>query len=275
MDLLGILVTLICCISTAQSQNLTKEGLTSQEIEALGELRILQKDHLKDADDPEYYNTDTFLLRWLRAKKMDPVAADKMIRDMTQWRKDNSLGSILNETILTFKNPPYKIKGVDKEGRPILLMTPMGNDLRKFILSGKRERVLRCFIQMLERAFWVSRNGITKLKNGDPVTQYVAIMDVYGFSIQQHLCIQCPAVYLEMIQIYENYYPGSLKHLVFVNTMRIAIHAVEGIQPFMTEQTINAVKVFGPDKKEWTQYLQTIISKDQLPYRFGGTMPGV
>lgn len=43
------------------------------------------------------------------------------------------------------------------------------------------------------------------------------------------------------------------------------------IEPIFSPRARQILKVFGPDRKEWGQYLDREISRDQLRPEFGGT----
>ena len=44
------------------------------------------------------------------------------------------------------------------------------------------------------------------------------------------------------------------------------------MKPFMHQVTIDKVKIYGTDKKEWTAALLEDIDADQLPAYYGGTL---
>ncbi|XP_011307420.1 SEC14-like protein 2 [Fopius arisanus] len=66
------------------------------------------------------YHDDHFLLRWLRARKWDPVGAEKMLRDSLEWRRKWEVDSLddWDEPQVLKDHLPYGHSGFDKDGAP-------------------------------------------------------------------------------------------------------------------------------------------------------------
>ncbi|XP_076473337.1 SEC14-like protein 2 isoform X4 [Bombus vancouverensis nearcticus] len=90
-------------------------GLEDNQRFALMKFRRTVQDILKQP-----HHDDNFLLRWLRARKWDPVAAEKMLRESMEWRKQWEVDKltewdppqILNDYL------PHGLCGFDKDGAP-------------------------------------------------------------------------------------------------------------------------------------------------------------
>lgn len=65
--------------------------LSDEQIAALDQLRTNVDDILMPSHD------DYFLLRWLRARNFNVSQAESMLRENLQWRKQNSVDTILDD----------------------------------------------------------------------------------------------------------------------------------------------------------------------------------
>jgi len=61
-------------------------------------------------------------------------------------------------------------------------------DVRKVLLSGNRDKLVRYFDQMCESTFIRIRNIQAQ---GGNVTQWVHIVDLVSYNLRQHACINC------------------------------------------------------------------------------------
>jgi hypothetical protein len=239
---------------------------TMAEIKALEEFRP----QVINLIPLEYERTDAYLIQWLRARKLDVSKAVELVQTAVKWRKENNIDNIQNETILEINPVPYEIGGYDREGLPLVILTPTSVDFRGLLIQGVSiNTIYRYFIQVVERG--VATRRPTSLKFGKEITQGTIVIDFAGFNLRQHGCVSCIPVFRDLLIAFETYYPGVLKHIVCINVPRIALPILEILKPVLSESTLKALKIFGPDKVEWSKYLHSIIPPDQLPYRFGGT----
>jgi hypothetical protein len=246
----------------SRSKELT---FTPQEKQTLDKFRPLVKNIIVH----DFEKEDAYLIRWLRAHTYNLNAAANALREAQQWRKANRIDSIVNETILEFATPPYTLDGVDKKGRPVLAMSASKMDVRKLILAGKRDQLLRYLLQSGERAVVKAREGrnTTSAKDG----RFISIIDLHGFSTRQHGCLACIELYADWTRKNEKYYPGVLVHDLWINTPRIALPIIEILSPLMSEESLKTFRAFGTNREEWSAFLRKIIPADQLTYQFGGT----
>ncbi|KAB7498357.1 SEC14-like protein 2 [Armadillidium nasatum] len=75
---------------------------------------------------------------------------------------------------------------------------------------------------------------------------------------------------LQLLQAYEANYPEILKYAFVINAPKIFSAAFALIKPFMNENTIRKVKIFGT--RGWREVILNEVSPDQLPAHWGGTM---
>jgi len=106
---------------------------------------------------------------------------------------------------------------------------------------------------------------------GKEITQTVVLADLQGFNIRQHMCLACITIGIDLIRPFMDYYPGALKSATFINVPRIAMPLYDLVRPSFPPGILKTIRIFPPDRKQWSQYLMKIIAPDQLPFRFGGT----
>lgn len=60
----------------------------------------------------------------------------------------------------------------------------------------------------------------------------------------------------------------------FVLTAPITINVIfDALRPFLSPQTRDAIRIFGPNKNKWMPYMDQRISRDQRRPQYGGTKP--
>jgi hypothetical protein len=247
---------------------------TAKEKAALVKFREL----VKDVTYADYMKSDPYLIRWIRTKDFDLNEASKMLRTAIKWRKANKIDGILNETFIEFHSPPYYLDGIDYEGSQVLVLLPARVDMRRIVVSAKRPEAVRFFDQLMEKGEQTSLKLLGVIGNNSvPADQrpdlLTVVMDMQGYSLRQHACLQCLTTYVEWMTHMETYYPGYTKHFIIINAPRIAVPVVELLKPVMSRQTRNAFQVFTANKKEWGPVLKKIIPPDQVRANLGGTRP--
>jgi hypothetical protein len=263
------LVSICHAVEVGVSENGIEKSMinyTTEEIKALAEFRpqVIKLIPL------EYERTDAYLIHWLRARKLKVPAAVEMFQEAYKWRIHHKVDNILNETILELNPLPYVFGGYDREGSPLVILALTLLDIRGLLVRGTSfNTIYRYCVQVVERA--VTQRRSASLKFGKEITQATVVVDGAGFNLRQHGCASCIPLIRDLFIAFEKYYPGILKHIVLINVPRIALPIVELVKPFMSEGTLKAIKIFGPDKPKWTKYLHSIIAPDQLPFRFGGS----
>jgi len=70
----------------------------------------------------------------------------------------------------------------------VISWRPSQWDIRKLLLAGKREQLIRILDQMLE-------SGLVRIRNiqgqGGNVTQWIIILDLTNYNLRQHACVNC------------------------------------------------------------------------------------
>jgi hypothetical protein len=238
---------------------------TPQEKEGVEKLRKLAgKVH------PEYLNEDFMLLNFLRDSNLDVNAANTKLQKAVEWRKTNKIDTILDEKILP-ELYPWRVEGEDKLGRPIFYIAPARWDVRKVILAGQRDQVLRIWAQVVESAMQAVLK--TRKESGKDINEIISIMDLHGYNLRQHACLQCFTTYFEWTRMYENNYPQVLGAFYMINVPRIFTPLLELLKGIFSPHTQRVLKVFGPNQQQWKDELLKVIDEDNLLQIYGGKRP--
>lgn len=225
---------------------------------------------VQDVTQP--HHDDNFLLRWLRARKWDPVAAEKMLRNSMEWRKQWEVDK------LTKWDPPKILKdylphglcGFDKDGAPVIVVYFDALDLYGILHVVSRMDMIKMTIKCLEEYLMLCREQM--LKHGPLAGQVVVIFDMQGFNLRQYLWRPAGEVVITLIQMYEANYPEILKTCYIINAPKVFAFAFSVAKKFMNEYTLSKIQIFKADPSKWQAAIFSNISKDQVPAFFGGTL---
>ncbi|XP_021951362.1 SEC14-like protein 2 [Folsomia candida] len=227
------------------------------------------KESVKGRLPQEYMYEDIYLIRWLRAKDFRLKDAENMIMQNVAWRKENQMDNVLKEDWSDFrKEYKYWIDGVDKEGRPILIIDVGEWDLRKASVTGQAKRLGRYIDSIYEEINEKVRT--MRLVEGKNVTQYFHIFDMDGFNLAQQGCGTCIPLATRVVTTYETHYPGNQHKTVLVNTPGPFQTLLQILRPLMSQNTRDTQFIYGK-KEEGAEALLKDINADQLAVEFGGT----
>lgn len=241
--------------------------LTDQQMSALDELRTNVDDILRPSHD------DYFLLRWLRARNFNVAQAESMLRENLQWRKQNSVDTILEDfepTEVLKKYYPGGLVGHDKEGCPLWII-PFGyTDIKGLFYSVKKSDFIKHIIQQLE--FSQQDMSAQTESLGKVIEMHSFIFDLENFNLKQIAWKPALDMIINLVTMYEDNYPEMLKKAYVINAPKIYPIIYNMVKPFLSEETAKKIHVFGKDN--WKKALLQDISEEELPVHWGGTKAG-
>ncbi|RXG56814.1 SEC14-like protein 2 [Armadillidium vulgare] len=183
----------------------------------------------------------------LKEQEIFPWKSRNMLLSrVLEWRKNWNVDNILqwNAPEVLQKYYAAGFSGDAKDGSPVLII-PYGNaDTRGLFHSCSKRDFINYNLQYLERTMVMIREKDDRPEGLDST--------------------------LELVQTYEANYPEILKYAFVINAPKIFSAAFALIKPFMNENTIRKVKIFGT--RGWQEVILNEISPDQLPVHWGGTM---
>ncbi|OXA58587.1 Patellin-4 [Folsomia candida] len=205
----------------------------------------------------EYMQTDIYLIKWLRASKLNLKAAREMIISNLRWRETNRMDTILEEDFSEFENDfPASTTGTDYEGRPLSIIDSSSWDVRKAVVTGKGDQLMRYGYRLME-------TGVQRVyeaqRRHENVTQATTLMNMKGISL-----------YVNFVLAFEHHYPGMAHRVVLINTPASFEIVLAAVRPVMSKETREALVIFGTNKQQWRRYILSMVPPDQLDHQFGG-----
>ncbi|XP_034942104.1 SEC14-like protein 4 [Chelonus insularis] len=218
------------------------------------------------------HHDDHFLLRWLRARKWDPVAAETMLRESMEWRKKWDV-----DKIHTWEEPQvlkdylaHGLSGFDKDGAPVVIVPFAGTDLYGVLHVVPRRDMVKATIKILEKYLAICREQYSK--HGPNASQLVVIFDMEDFNLRPYLWRPAGEVVITLIQMYEANYPEILKTCFIINAPKVFAFAFSIAKKFMNEYTISKIQIYKTDSSKWKKAIFKLVPKESLPAHFGGTL---
>lgn len=241
--------------------------LSDEQIAALDQLRTNVDDILMPSHD------DYFLLRWLRARNFNVSQAESMLRENLQWRKQNSVDTILDDyepTEVLKKYYPGGLIGHDKEGCPLWII-PFGyTDIKGLFYSVKKSDFVKHIIQQLEVS--AQDMAVQSEMMGKVIEMHSFIFDLDNFNLKQIAWKPALDMIISLVTMYEDNYPEMLKKAYVVNAPKVYPFIFNMVKPFLSEETAKKIHVFGKDN--WKCALLQDIDPGELPEHWGGTKVG-
>ncbi|XP_033924498.1 SEC14-like protein 2 [Melopsittacus undulatus] len=238
--------------------------LSPRQAEALAQFRESLQDVLPllPAQD------DYFLLKWLRARSFDVPKSEAMLRKHLEFRKHMDANNIMSweapEVIRRYMSGG--MCGYDREGSPIWYDIVGPLDARGLLLSASKQDLLKNKFRDCELLRRECEEQSRKL--GRKVETVLMVYDCEGLGLK-HLWKPAVDTYGELLSMFEENYPESLKRLFIVKAPKIFPVAYNLVKHFLSEDTRRKVVVLGSN---WKEVLQKHIDPEQIPVEYGGTL---
>eukprot|EP00435_Cladocopium_sp_Y103_P044232 s1365_g12.t1 len=246
------------------------ESIDDDELHRLRELHSLLEDcdlHPVCRRKPLHRQAQT-LLRYLRGRDGNVRKAEKMFRDMIDWREsfdvENKVHSWRRELERgrTRRAQLCKIYGVedqmcnDKYGIPVRLFRLSVADTAGLIREFGVEAVLVDSLSKLEWTHEQIRNAM--FKHRKLIRGQVQIIDVGDYGevpdwtgrMWNNLRVG-PDIY----KVFDGNYPETVRKVFIVRTSSLVHHGYMLIQRLLPQRTKRKLKLFGPKAAEWVSEL--------------------
>uniref|UniRef100_A0AAY4CRF1 SEC14-like protein 2 n=1 Tax=Denticeps clupeoides TaxID=299321 RepID=A0AAY4CRF1_9TELE len=234
--------------------------LSPKQAEALAQLRERVQDVLPQCP----YQSDHFLLRWLRAH----VPLCSTVQHL-EFRKQMKA-----DTITTDWNPPEVIEkflsggmcGHDREGNPIWYDVIGPVDPKGLLLSASKQDFIKSKVRDCEMLQKECDRQTQRLgKNVESITM---IYDCDGLGMK-HLWKPAIDLYGEVLTMFEDNYPEGLKRLFVIKAPKLFPVAYNLVKHFLSEDTRRKIVVLGAN---WKEVLLMHIDQEELPAAYGGKL---
>ncbi|NXG59700.1 S14L2 protein, partial [Hemiprocne comata] len=156
--------------------------------------------------------------------------------------------------------------GYDREGSPIWYEIIGPLDAKGLLFSASKQDLIKNKFRDCEVLRRECQQQSQKL--GKNVEMVMMIYDCEGLGLK-HLWKPAVDTYGEVLSMFEENYPESLKRLFIVKAPKIFPVAYNLIKHFLSEDTRKKVVVLGSN---WKEVLQQYIDPEQIPVEYGGTL---
>ncbi|CAL8079995.1 unnamed protein product [Orchesella dallaii] len=219
----------------------------------------------------EMMKNDLYLLRWIRAKRLDVKLAVRDMLEVVEFIRVNHIATIMDEDFGDMIDEvPYNQDIVDLKGRPVGYGSFDGAwNIRRIVLQGRRPQLNRYLYKMTFGLMFKLADINKKQPN---ITTFSVLVSFNGFNSAQHVCPLCVSTYVTLLQLYERFLPGFVEQVIVINAPT-SIHVfLNVIRPVLSEHTNRALKIFGQNKNVWKPYLDARFDPNKLPEGFGGNI---
>ncbi|CAN7936878.1 unnamed protein product [Ixodes hexagonus] len=217
--------------------------------------------------------TDSFLLRWLRARDFDVAKAENMLREDLKWRAEKNIASLTKtyqSSEVAHRYFPGGLFQYDRGGRRLWILPVGDGDFKGMLQCVPEEQLVDEIVYTLERIQEDKRKQVEKL---GPIEDSMTILfDFDRFSLRQVYSLQAINYIRSLMSIYEGHYPETLHRAVIINAPGFFPIFWRLIRPFLTQRTANKVLIYGRDG--WQSVLLDYVDPRQLPAYWGGELHG-
>lgn len=240
--------------------------LSESERQAFLQLR----DALRDVD--HWKNNPDVIVRFLRAKSGKVDAAEKLFREMVQWRLDNKVDTILIDytppKLLQDYTPGALLEGLDLEGDPIFVSRTGVTDGKGLLAKFGEDEVVKYAIWVREkigRGQWMKE---FEEKRGRPLKQLTVIEDLLGpggLPSSQEF-----KMFGKVMKLDKEYYCESSKKIIGIRTPFIFRASWTIVKHFFDSQMVAKMEFSGSSGYE--EVLSKYVNIETLPSEL---VPGV
>ncbi|KAK7031400.1 CRAL-TRIO domain-containing protein [Favolaschia claudopus] len=266
----------------SEPQNALTEKFTGYEWKALTEFRKLVPESLAKAYsektdakttaitlwgvriDPNNLvdaRTSVVLMKFLRARNLNPTAAEEMFVATLRWRDEFKVDDALKEE---FPQDVFgslgHIYGRDKEGRPVVYNVYGGNSDLDAVF-GDVDRFLRWRVAFMEKSI-----ALLDFANVD---QTIQVHDYEGVSMSSRTPASKAAA-SQASAIFSNHYPELLYKKFFVNVPGYMSWLFWIFKTILPAATFAKMSVIGSGPRPIGKALLPFVAADELPKRYGG-----
>ncbi|NXM22860.1 S14L2 protein, partial [Ploceus nigricollis] len=215
---------------------------------------------------------DYFLLKWLRARSFDVPKAEVMLRKVRGDRPPESPGvcvrcpepPVLPQVLRKYMSGG--LCGYDREGSPVRYEIIGPLDAKGLLFSVSKQDLIKNKFRDCELLRHACEQQSEKL--GKKIEMVTMVYDCEGLGLK-HLWKPAVDTYGEILSMFEENYPESLKRLFIVKAPKLFPVAYNLVKHFLSEDTRNKVVVLGSN---WKEVLQKYIDPAQIPVEYGGTL---
>ncbi|EDV96418.1 SEC14-like protein 2 [Drosophila grimshawi] len=240
--------------------------ISVEQRKTLEQFRELMSDELKDTHD------DYFLLRWLRARKWNIEAAEKMLKaslkTRAMWNVDNIEKWDAPQALREYL--PYGIMGYDNEGSPVIVCPFHTFDMWGMLHCVTRFEFQKYLVLILERLTKLAYEQ--SLKHGWKARQLVVFFDCESMNLKQFAWRPAAECVISSVKEYEGNFPELLKRCYIINAPKLFSVAFNIVKKFLDENTTSKIHIYKTGSDKWQQQLFAHVDPKNFPKCWGGQL---
>ncbi|GJE93350.1 CRAL/TRIO domain-containing protein [Phanerochaete sordida] len=222
-------------------------------------------DPLDPTADPR---ASVVLMKFLRARKLDAIAAKTLLVEVLRWRKKVNIDELMNKefpkaTILV----PRQRFGKDKAGRSVMYTLFTSEHVK--LARTELEADSKMFIERKAR----SLEELARSLNYETIDRVTRVIDMSKMSLD--VLLDPKWTHNSMLtRVTHDYYPDFSAYKFAINAPLRAVAATWFSSLFATVKPDGRLHFIGKDTKTIGKKLSSVIDLDELPEQFGGKAIG-
>ncbi|XP_062137538.1 SEC14-like protein 2 [Drosophila sulfurigaster albostrigata] len=240
--------------------------ISEEQRKTLEQFRQLMSAELNDTHD------DYYLLRWLRARKWNLDAAEKMLRaclkTRAMWNVDNIEKWEAPQALREYL--PYGLMGYDNEGSPVIVCPFANFDIWGMMHCVTRFEFQKYLVLLLER--FMKNAYEQSQKHGWKARQLVVFFDCEGLNLKQYAWRPAAEVVISSVKQYEANFPELLKMCYIINAPKLFSVAFNIVKKFLDENTTSKIHIYKSGADKWKQQLFSHVDPKIIPKSWGGEL---
>ncbi|XP_034102709.1 SEC14-like protein 2 [Drosophila albomicans] len=240
--------------------------ISEEQRKTLEQFRQLMSAELNETHD------DYYLLRWLRARKWNLDAAEKMLRaclkTRAMWNVDNIEKWEAPQALREYL--PYGLMGYDNEGSPVIVCPFANFDIWGMMHCVTRFEFQKYLVLLLER--FMKNAYEQSLKHGWKARQLVVFFDCEGLNLKQYAWRPAAEVVISSVKQYEANFPELLKMCYIINAPKLFSVAFNIVKKFLDENTTSKIHIYKSGADKWKQQLFSHVDPKIIPKSWGGEL---
>jgi CRAL/TRIO domain len=210
--------------------------------------------------------TDSYLLKFLKARKFNYDATKDFLRIHLEWLKEFQVDAMCEEIFKAMPEEtairtyyPQGYHGVDLKGRPIYIERLSNLKVKELLCEVPKEKFFEFWVREAEktRIYRLPRSGST---------QTLSILDVNGISVS-FLKKDVREMVLRVLKLAGDNYPETMGQLFIVNAPASFGMVWSILKPFIDPVSRKKITVLG---KNFQEKLKEVVNLDFLPGFLGG-----
>ena len=238
-----------------------------------GALALLHPHMVVAAESESFY-----LLRFLRARKLNVDAAHEMVMKNHEWRTEEKISELADkdardvlgcEVEAIWPYLPCWMQGEARNGQPVIYKEWGNFKYKEISIHTTTPDFVRYHVWMNEMG---SRAlGRQSLKHGRRIDKFTCIFSAKGWQpfLMKHGAM--PFV-KEVTAIDQTHYPERLAAIYIINAPRLITMVWSVVRRWLDPVTREKVHILKAEKN-WRPLIEAIVDNENLPDIYGGTAP--